>query len=111
MKKPVKEDFGWENCSTFDGEPGGWTREGCEKVYDQACKEYEDLSKRIVKSKRSYTFVIEEYTDGCKVMIRHNDGFTSLELLGICSMITKEVIDQQEGIIKPDIIKRNFIED
>ena len=111
MEKPNKEDFGLENCSTFDGEAGGWAIEGGEEAYEQACKKYEDSSKRIVKSKQSYTFTIEKYTDGASTMTRHNDGFTALELLGICSMITREVIDQQEGRIKPDIVKRNLIKD
>lgn len=110
MKKPDKKDFGWEGCSTFDGQPAGWTMEGGEEAYVEACKRYEDVSNRIVKRKRSYTFTIEEYTDGCRAMIRHNDGFTALELIGICSMISREVVDQQEGRIRPDIIKRNYIE-
>lgn len=104
MKKPVKEDFGY-------GDIVKWREEGGLESYETACKEYEDLSKRIIKRKRTYTFTIEEYTDGCHAMIRHNDGFNALELMGICSMISREVIDQQEGRIKPDIIKRNVIKD
>ena len=104
MKKPVKEDFGY-------GDLIKWREEGGIEAYEIACKEYEDLSKRVIKSSQTYTFTIEKYEDGCRAMIRHNDGFTALELLGICSMISREIIDQQEGRIKPDIIKRNFIED
>jgi hypothetical protein len=60
--------------------------------------------------KKTYTIVIED-TDKGTQMTRTNDGFSPVELLGILEMVKDEVLDQIRGQIKPDIIKREVIED
>lgn len=40
-----------------------------------------------------------------------NDGFGSLELLGILSWKHRDIIDQLEGKVKPDAVTRNYIEE
>jgi len=107
MKQPDKNDFGFNNGLTTEK----WNELGGQEAYREAYKSWDSLQNRVLKSKQTYTFSIEKYEDGSSAMIRCNDGFNAYELLGVLSIITKEVIDQQEGRIKPDIIKRNYIED
>lgn len=60
--------------------------------------------------KKSYTInMIEE--NGKTSMNRICDGFNALELLGILELAREEIIKQMRCEIKPDIIKRTFIED
>lgn len=44
-------------------------------------------------------------------MTRTNDGFNGLELLGVLELTKSEILKQFAGEIKPDSIKRQFIED
>lgn len=45
------------------------------------------------------------------VLSRRNEGFSAIELLGLCNLISLEIIQQLKGDIKPDIIKREVIVD
>lgn len=58
-------------------------------------------------------FSITLIEDNDKVsLFRENDGFNSaFELLGILEHAQLEILQQLSGEIKPDVIKRNFIED
>ena len=56
-------------------------------------------------------YTIEEYEeDGQSIMSRCNDGFSGIELLGLCELIQIEILKQLQGEIKPDIINRTVIE-
>lgn len=58
------------------------------------------------------TYLITTYIeDGKLKMKRVNDGFNSIELLGILQMATIEILNQIQGKIKPDIIERRVIVD
>ena len=52
-----------------------------------------------------------DYADGSTWMKKTNDGFTSLELLGLCNHSSIDIMRQIAGEIKPDIITRTVIED
>lgn len=56
-------------------------------------------------------YTIEVYEeDGQSIISRCNDGFDSIELLGLCEMTQLEVLRQMQGEIKPDIINRTVFE-
>ena len=62
-----------------------------------------------VKKKKTYTIIIVDYKDGSQTMKRINDGFNSMELLGLSSFIGQEIKDQIKGLIKPIVIKREVV--
>ena len=64
---------------------------------------------KISVSKQIYTIEIETYDDGSSTMSRTNEGFTLLELLGLCNFIALEIMKQQADEIEPDIINRKVI--
>lgn len=65
--------------------------------------------KKVIRTKM-YKVTIEYYEDGTNTMIRMNDGFNGLELIGLSELITFEVREQLLGNIRPDIIKREVVE-
>ena len=65
--------------------------------------------KKVILTKM-YQVTIEYYEDGTNTMIRMNDGFNGLELIGLSELITFEVREQLLGNIIPDIIKREVVE-
>ena len=55
-------------------------------------------------------YIITRYEhNGMVYMDRLNDGFTSVELLGILQLASAEVLEQIKGTIKPDVITRTAI--
>jgi hypothetical protein len=58
---------------------------------------------------KTYTVTLE-YRDEKFSMIRRNDGFDPLELLGLAELISKEVREQMQEVIKPDVITREVVE-
>jgi hypothetical protein len=62
-------------------------------------------------NKKTYTIEMIEHEDGGTQLIRTNDGFDAFELLGLLELAQLEIIEQIKGNIKPDIIKRNIVED
>ena len=64
--------------------------------------------KKIVK-KQSWTIELISYSDGTSNMNRTNDGFSALEMLGICTRCIYEINDQTKGVISPTIINRKVI--
>lgn len=59
------------------------------------------LTERKIKSVQKYTFEIVHYEDGYSVMNRTNEGFSVLELLGVSSMLTNQIIKVTEDAVKP----------
>jgi len=59
---------------------------------------------------KRYSFIVEQSDDGEITALASNDGFTSLELLGILSMKMLDIQKQTLGEISPDKIKREIIE-
>jgi hypothetical protein len=68
-----------------------------------------DDEKNLVKE-QTYFISIKTFVDGTTAMLRRNDGFTGYELMGILHYIEIEIHNQINGSIKPDIVKREFIE-
>lgn len=64
--------------------------------------------KKVVKTK-TFTVTLNHYDDGSHSMIRRNDGFEALELLGVADFIALEVREQIIGRIKPDVVKREAV--
>lgn len=60
------------------------------------------------EEEKKYTISLKGGKNG--VLYRRNDGFSPIELLGLCNLISLEII-QQLSDIKSDIIKREVIED
>ena len=58
--------------------------------------------------KKIYTIHLTR-KDNKLTLERTNDGFTPFELLGLCEFLSREIVQQIAGDIKPDIIKRNVI--
>jgi len=67
------------------------------------------MEKTLIKTK-TYTTTVEEFSDGSSNLLRVNDGFGGIELIGLCSLIKKEVFLQMDGEFKPDVIKRQSVE-
>lgn len=59
----------------------------------------------------TYTITVTKYTDGSQNMLRVNDGYHPLELLGLMDFTSREIVEQMNGNIKPDVIKRQVIVD
>ncbi len=71
-------------------------------------KKTESPAKKVV-NKKSWTLELIDYNDGTSTFNRTNDGFNTLELLGICTKCINEINDQAKGIISPTIINRKVI--
>jgi hypothetical protein len=67
------------------------------------------MSDRELLKTKTYTITLNEYNDDKTELIRRNDGFNPLELLGLCSLSTQEIIEQLKGDIKPDVIRREVV--
>lgn len=65
--------------------------------------------KEVILREASYTVKWIDYPDGNKV-IRINDGFSWIELLGILDLIRSEILEQVKGTVHPKIIERNVVE-
>lgn len=59
---------------------------------------------------KSYTIKVIEQNDEIKIH-RTNDGFTSVELLGLLEYTQIDIMRQMAGQIRPTVIKRNVIDD
>jgi hypothetical protein len=64
---------------------------------------------KVLIKKCCYTIVVENYEDS-NTIIRTNDGFNPLELLGILEDSKLDIYQQIRGKKKPTIIKRKVIE-
>jgi hypothetical protein len=60
-------------------------------------------------SKKKWTIEVITYSDKTSTMNRTNDGFTIVELLGLCELCKHEIIEQMMGRIKPTTVKRNVV--
>ena len=60
--------------------------------------------------KKTYTITVEEDGDKCR-MHRTCDGFSPIELLGILEYVQMEIKQQMGGELKPDIVKREVVEE
>ena len=58
--------------------------------------------------KQTYTITMDG-AGSKRSMERINDGFTSLELLAICTITQTEILEQMKGIIRPDFITRKVV--
>jgi len=57
---------------------------------------------------KKYTLTAKLTSKGF-LLRRKNDGFSSVELLGILHLSMEEILDQLKGNIKPDIIIRQVV--
>lgn len=70
----------------------------------------ENEIKRIVKTQK-WEIIVHTMEDGTTQMHRTSEGFTAVELLGICNLSNLEIIEQMRGKILPDITTRTVIKD
>jgi hypothetical protein len=75
-------------------------------------KESKDKGEIIFKHERvrSYTIKFEKNNDGLLSINKKNDGFNPIELLGLLSWAYSDILWQMQGNVKPDIVKREFVE-
>ncbi len=66
--------------------------------------------KKIVKE-QTWSIKVTTHDDGTVNMERANDGFNALELLGVLSLTTTDVINQFRRVVRPDEVKRTVITD
>lgn len=71
----------------------------------------EENKEKKIKSVKTWTITYIEYEDNTTYLGRINDGFSSLEILGIITLSIDDIMQQIKGIIKPDIISRTIIKD
>ena len=62
----------------------------------------------IVKEK-TYSIKLITYEDGSGHLIRENDGFSPLELLGYLEHAQLEIMQELAGKMKPDVIERRVV--
>lgn len=60
---------------------------------------------------RKYVLILEEDSKHKITVSSENTGFNSLELLGLFSFKYKDICDQLQDKIKPDIIERKIIKE
>jgi len=58
--------------------------------------------------KKKYLVMVDEEKGNIR---RINNGFSSLELLGLCFHTALDIMMQMGGDIKPKVIKRQVVED
>jgi hypothetical protein len=68
------------------------------------------VEKKVVGT-QTYIIKREIFDDGSVTLTRTNDGFASLELLGMITLISLEVKEQILGKMKPDVINRQVVKD
>ena len=59
---------------------------------------------------RAYTINVEQDSSGLMKVSKRCDGFTPLELLGLLSWAYADILEQMNGHVQPDIVKREFVE-
>ena len=64
---------------------------------------------RTIVNEKIYTIKIVTYSDGERHLIRENDGFSPLDLLGYMEHAQLEIMQQLAGKMKPDIVERKFV--
>ena len=62
-----------------------------------------------MKRVKVYQIQVEKTSEGSKLS-RVNNGFNSLELLGLLNFLREDIFKQLRGEIKPDVVKRTVIE-
>jgi hypothetical protein len=62
-----------------------------------------------ILSTKKYTIEWVSYKDGSAKSGRKNEGFTSLELLGMLERVQMEILQQMAGQIKPNVTERTVI--
>ena len=59
---------------------------------------------------KKYTIIVKYYGDKSE-MERKNYGFNPLELLGVLEFSQREIMEQIQGKIQPEVIKRKVVKD
>lgn len=68
-----------------------------------------NVSSSAIVRKSTYTIEWQIKADGSTALKRNCDGFNAFELLGLLDLISREIREQIQGKIKPDIIERNVV--
>ena len=64
-----------------------------------------------MKDIKKYSIEMGVNDEGKFFLNRVNDGFNSIELLGILTYIINEIYSQMAGNFKPDMIKREVVDE
>ena len=59
---------------------------------------------------KEYVLKMEVGENGVLSIESRNDGFNTLELMGLFSLKLQDISDQMQGKVKPDIIGRTYVE-
>ena len=60
-------------------------------------------------SEKTHTFKVIEYSDGTIRMLRENDGFTAIELLGYTAHIQLDIQKRLAEFSEPDIVEKRLL--
>jgi hypothetical protein len=64
---------------------------------------------KTIKNEKTHTFKVITYSDGSVAMLRENDGFTALELLGYMTHIQLDIQGRFAEFAKPDVVEKKVI--
>lgn len=65
--------------------------------------------KKTVISEKIHSFKVIEYSDGTIRMVRENDGFTAIELLGYTAHIQLDIQKRLAEFSEPDIVEKRLL--
>ena len=74
-----------------------------------AKKKEKTIKEKTIVSQKTHTFRITEYSDGEVRMLRENDGFTAIELLGYTTHIQLDIQKRLAEFSEPDIVERKVV--
>jgi hypothetical protein len=68
------------------------------------------IERKEIKVQR-YVIKVTSYDDKTSTIQRINEGFNPIELLGLCTFSSNEIIQQIKGNITPDVVIRQVVQD
>ena len=66
--------------------------------------------RKIIKTK-IYTLTVDIADDGTSRLTRHNDGFNTIELIGLCTQVLYDLCSPNLPEMKIDEVKRQIVKD
>lgn len=70
----------------------------------------EETRRALPERIRTYTLSVKQDSKGLLGISKRCDGFTPIELLGLLSWAYADILEQMNGHVQPDIVKREFVE-
>jgi hypothetical protein len=85
-------------------------REAYARFTDWCLQIFREKEEKKVVRKQSWNITIEHYDDGTCQLIRTNDGFNAIELLGLTTNAQYDIMQQLRGQVQVDNVIRNVVE-